>query len=185
MMTSGTTEDLLRPGPYFTVPSTDYLFSQASSGKDLTRFLPPRTAADKLMECYWDAVHPVSRVVHRPSFTQRYETLWETIENGYPVPPSLAAIVYSILFSASVAMSQEQMSELCQTSKQDLKDNLQLGTECALGRAQLLRASKFETLQAFTAYLVCFCCSPVGMTDCSCIVSFQYVSTRYLELILF
>ncbi|KAJ5942552.1 hypothetical protein N7516_002720 [Penicillium verrucosum] len=153
MMTSGTTEDLLRPGPYFTVPSTDYLFSQASSGKDLTRFLPPRTAADKLMECYWDAVHPVSRVVHRPSFTQRYETLWETIENGYPVPPSLAAIVYSILFSASVAMSQEQISELCQTSKQDLKDNLQLGTERALGRAQLLRASKFETLQAFTAQL--------------------------------
>jgi hypothetical protein len=108
------------------------------------------------MECYWDAVHPVSRVVHRPSFIQRYETLWETIENGYQVPPSLAAIVYSILFSSSVAISEEQISELCDTSKQDLKDNLKLGTECALGRAQLLRASKFETLQAFTAYLVCF-----------------------------
>lgn len=106
------------------------------------------------MECYWDAVHPVSRVVHRPSFVQRYETLWETIENGCPVPPSLAAIVYSMLFSASVAMSEEQVSELFQISRQYLKDSLQLGTELALSRANLLRTSKIETLQAFVAYLV-------------------------------
>lgn len=150
----GITEDFLRPGPYFTVPSLDLLFTQASSGDSLTRYLPPRSSADKLMECYWGAVHPVSRVVHRPSFVQRYETLWETIENGYPVPPSLAAIVYSMLFSASVAMSEEQVSELFQISRQYLKDSLQLGTELALSRANLLRTSKIETLQAFVAYLV-------------------------------
>ncbi|CAG7934996.1 unnamed protein product [Penicillium nalgiovense] len=160
--TSGMTKDLWRPGPYLMVPSTDFLFSQASSGKDLTRFLPPRSAADKLMECYWDAVHPVSRVVHRPSFIQRYETLWEIIENGHQMPPSLAAIVYSILFSASVVMPEEQILELCQTSKQDLKDNLQLGTEHALGRAQLLRARKFEAIQAFTAYLLPMCLNEIS-----------------------
>ncbi|CAG8888720.1 unnamed protein product [Penicillium egyptiacum] len=158
----GITEDFLRPGPYFMMPSINLLFTQASSGDALTRYLPPRSAADKLMECYWDAVHPVSRVVHRPSFVQRYETLWETIENGYPVPPSLAAIVYSILFSASVAMSEEQISELFQTSKQYLKDSLQLGTELALGRAQLLRASKIETLQAFVAYLLSMCLNEIS-----------------------
>ncbi|KAJ5417207.1 uncharacterized protein N7487_000757 [Penicillium crustosum] len=123
---------------------------------------PPRGAADKLMEYYWDAVHPVSRVVHRPSFVQRYETLWETIENGYPIPPSLAAIVYSMLFSASVAMSEEQVSELFQTSKQYLKDSLQLGAELALGRANLLRASKTETLQALVAYLLSMCVSGIS-----------------------
>ncbi|KUM60175.1 hypothetical protein ACN42_g6960 [Penicillium freii] len=158
----GITEDFLQPGPYFTVPSINLLFTQASSGDALTRYLPPRSAADKLMECYWDAVHPVSRVVHRPSFVQRYETLWETIENGYPVPPSLAAIVYSMLFSASVAMSEEQISELFQTSKQYLKDSLQLGTELALGRANLLRASKIETLQAFVAYLLPICLNGIS-----------------------
>ncbi|KAJ5603047.1 hypothetical protein N7537_006003 [Penicillium hordei] len=158
----GITEDLLRPGPYFMVPSIDLLFTQASSGYALTQYLPPRSAADKLMECYWDAVHPVSRVVHRPSFVQRYETLWETIENGYPVPPSLAAIVYSMLFSASVALSEEQISELFQTSKQYLKDGLQLGTELALGRAHLLRASKIETLQAFVAYLLSMCLNEIS-----------------------
>lgn len=156
------TEDFLRPGPYFMVPSINLLFTQASSGYALTEYLPPRSTADKLMECYWDAVHPVSRVVHRPSFVQRYETLWETIENGYPVPPSLAAIVYSVLFSASVAMSEEQISELFQTSKQYMKDGLQLGTELALGRAQLLRASKIETLQAFVAYLLSMCLNEIS-----------------------
>ncbi|OKL57359.1 hypothetical protein UA08_07452 [Talaromyces atroroseus] len=160
-------EDYLRPGPYFMVPSINLLFTQASSGDDLTRYLPPRSASDSLMECYWAAVHPVSRVVHRPSFVQRYETLWETIENGHRVAPSLAAIVYSILFSASVAMSEEQVSKLFQTSKQCLKDSLQLGTELALGQAQLLRASKLETLQAFVAYLLPMCLNEISRAHSS------------------
>jgi hypothetical protein len=155
-MTPGTTDELLRPGPYFTAPSINLLFSQVSTREALTRYLPPRNIADKLLDWYWDAVHPVARIVHRPSFAQRYETLWETVENGYQLAPSLAAIVYSVLFSASVAMSVTQVSELCQTSRQNLKDSLQLGTELALGRAQLFRTSKTETLQAFVAYLVRF-----------------------------
>jgi hypothetical protein len=187
-MTPDQTEELLQPGPYFTAPSVNLLFSEVSSRDDLTRYLPPRGIADDLLNWYWDAIHPVARIVHRPSFSQRYEIIWEMIDTGYQLPPSLAAMVYSILFSASVAMSEERVFELCQTSRQDLKNSLQRGTELALSRAQLLRARKIETLQAFVAYLVSHSL-PLSFalkstTNSVGLTSFQFVSMTYLELTL-
>jgi hypothetical protein len=96
----------------------------------------------------------VARIVHRPSFAQRYETLWELVENGHHVNTSLVAIVMSVLFSAVVAMSEAQVWEISHTSREEMKDSLQLGTEAALGKANLVRSTKIETLQAFVTYLV-------------------------------
>lgn len=123
--------------------------------ESLTQYIPPRNMADKLLEHYWEAVHPVARILHRPSFAQRYETLWEFVEDGHQVPPSLAAIVCSVLFSAVISMSESQVLEVCQTFRQELKDLLKMGAEIALSRAQLLKSTRIETLQAFVAYLVC------------------------------
>jgi len=39
-------------------------------------------------------------------------------------------------------------------SKSSLTDNFKLGTETALGRANFLKTTKIETLQAFVMYLV-------------------------------
>jgi hypothetical protein len=115
-----------------------------------------RSTADRLLERYWDSVHPVARILHRPSFAQRYETLWEAVEDGYQenLAPSLAAIVFSVLLSAVVSMSEAQVWDLCQQSREDLRNKLKHGTETSLSRAQLLHSSKVENLQAFVAYLV-------------------------------
>lgn len=72
---------------------------------------------------------------------------------------SLVAVVMSVLFSAVVAMSEEQVVEICQISREEMKHNLQLGTEAALGEANLVKSTKIETLQAFVAYLVRVCLS--------------------------
>jgi hypothetical protein len=72
--------------------------------------------------------------------------------HGHEVPPSLAAIVYAILSSAVVSMSNTDVQDSCYTSRQELKSHLQLGTKAALSKAQLLKSSKVETLQAFVAY---------------------------------
>jgi hypothetical protein len=119
------------------------------------KFIPPRNIADKLLQRYWDAVHPVARVLHRPSFAQRYETLWEAVENEHQVTPSLSALVYAVLFSAVVGMSEVEVLESCRVSREDLKSQLKFGVERSLANAQLLKSTKFETLQAFVAYLVC------------------------------
>lgn len=137
--------------------------------------LVSRNTADKLLERYWESVHPVARVIHRPSFAQRYETLWEAVEEGHKdkIVPSLSAIVLSVLLSAVVSMSDTQVWTLCQVSREELKNKLKLGTEAALGRAQLLSSSKIETLQAFVAYLVSF--YPSGV---QCSVSRRKLLTR-------
>ncbi|KAJ5372856.1 hypothetical protein N7517_004862 [Penicillium concentricum] len=154
-------KDLLGPGLSFTAPSPDFIFS-LSSIEPLLGYIPHRNVADKLLEQYWVAVHPIVRILHRPSFAQRYETLWEAIENGEPVAPSLVALVYSVLFSAVISMSEGQVQEVCRDSREQLRNSLKLGVEASLGRAQLLRSTKIETLQAFVAYLMPMCIDEIS-----------------------
>lgn len=144
-----------KPGPSFTALSLDFVFGQSPVQVSLLKFIPPRNIADRLLRRYWDAVHPVARVLHRPSFAQRYETLWEAIENEYQVAPSLSALVCSVLFSSMASMSEVEVLESCRISQVDLKNQLKVGVETSLAKAQLLKTTKFETLQAFVAYLVC------------------------------
>ncbi|OKO94458.1 hypothetical protein PENSUB_11725 [Penicillium subrubescens] len=151
-----------KPGPSFTAPSLDFVFDQSPAQDSLLKFIPPRNIADKLLQRYWDAVHPVARVLHRPSFAQRYETLWEAIENEYQVAPSLSALVCAVLFSAVVSMSEEEILESCRVSRVDLKNQLKSGVETSLAKAQLLKTTKFETLQAFVAYLLSMCVDEIS-----------------------
>ena len=40
--------------------------------------LPFRRNADNYLHCFWNFVHPLFPVLHKPSFTARYESLWES-----------------------------------------------------------------------------------------------------------
>ncbi|PWY89164.1 fungal-specific transcription factor domain protein [Aspergillus heteromorphus CBS 117.55] len=167
-LTPGTPESsdaFLKPGRYFTGPSANLVLGPSLSDKSLISFVPPRQIADKLLERYWVAVHPVGRILHRPTFAQRYETLWELVDNGYEVPPSLGAIVCAVLFSAVVSMDVDDGRQVLgeyDALRDELKAHLQLGTEVALGKAQLLKSTKTETLQAFVAYLLAMCLDEVS-----------------------
>jgi hypothetical protein len=55
-------------------------------------------------------------------------------------------------------MSEAETLETCRARREDLKNQLKLGVETSLAKAQLLKSTKFETLQAFVAYLVCARC---------------------------
>jgi hypothetical protein len=39
--------------------------------------LPLRRNADNYIHCFWNFVHPLFPVLHKPSFISRYESLWE------------------------------------------------------------------------------------------------------------
>lgn len=148
--TEGLSNSELSPG----IPSLKLIFEHVSRDEDLTQYIPSRQVADKLLEQYWSAVHPVARIVHRPSFAQRYETLWEAIENRHCLPPSLAAMMCSVLLFAVITMSDMQVLQICQIPRQRLTSDLKAGVESALSQAHLLKTTKIETLQAFVAYLV-------------------------------
>lgn len=67
---------------------------------------------------------------------------------------SLQAVVFAAIFSAVVSMPEEVIWRDFAVSKKDLLDNFQQGTETAMSRANLLRTTKIETIQAFVMYLV-------------------------------
>ena len=67
---------------------------------------------------------------------------------------SLQSVVFAAMFSGVVSMPEDIVLMEFGVSKKDLVDNFQMGTETALGRANITRTTKIETLQAFVMYLV-------------------------------
>lgn len=145
----------LAPGPTYIAPTSGFFFAVGNHGTSLIDFLPSRLAADRLLQQYWLAVHPIARMVHRPSFERRYETFWNEVQMGIEPVGSLQAIVFAAMFSGVVSMPDEVILRDFGVAKKALEENFQQGTETALTRANLLRTTKVETLQAFVMYMVC------------------------------
>lgn len=116
--------------------------------------LPSRLAADRLINHYFLAVHPIAQIVHRPSFQKEYEEFWGQISLGIEPPKSVQAIIFAAMFSGAVSMDEGIILRDFGISKQSLQDNFKVATESTLGRANFLRTTKIETLQAFVMYLV-------------------------------
>ncbi|KAL8723486.1 MAG: hypothetical protein Q9225_000219 [Loekoesia sp. 1 TL-2023] len=146
----------LAPGPTYIAPSSSFFFSSGQNSASLIDFLPSKLIADRLLNQYWLAVHPLCRTVHRPSFQRRYRAFWADVETGIEPPGSLQAVVFAALFSGVVSMSDNAVLMEFGTTKKDLVDNFQMGTETALGRANVIRTTKVETLQALVMYMICF-----------------------------
>ena len=148
-------QSFLAPGPTYIAPTSSFFFSSGKHGTSLIDFLPSKLAADRLLQQYWFAVHPISRSVHRPSFQRRYDTFWHEVQLGIEPVGSLQAVVFAAMFSGVVSMPEDVINSDFGVAKKDLVENFQQGTETALGRANILRTTKVESLQAFVMYLVC------------------------------
>ncbi|KAL8817302.1 MAG: hypothetical protein Q9223_003838 [Gallowayella weberi] len=147
-ITSPQYNKFLAPGSTYIAPSSSFFFSSGQNSASLIDYLPSRLIANRLLNQYWLAVHPICCIVHRPSFQRRYGTFWTDVEMGLEPTGSLQAVVFAALFSGVVSMSDNAVLMEFGTSKKDLVDNFQMGTETALGRANVMRTTKVETLQA-------------------------------------
>jgi hypothetical protein len=144
----------LKPGPGYIAPPSGFFFGQSGQAATLIDFLPSRLAADRLIKQYFTAVHPVTQIVHRPTFEKEYDAFWDEVSLGIEPPSSVQTIVFAAMFSGVVSMDEPTIIRDFGVSKSSLIDNFRLGTETALGRANFLRTTKIETLQAFVMYLV-------------------------------
>lgn len=144
----------MSPGPTYIAPSPSFFFPSGNASLSLIDYLPSRTVADRLLTRYWVSVHPVARVVHQPSFRRRYEAFWDEIGRAVEPPNALQAVVFAAMFSGAVSMPEEAILMEFGVPKLDLVNNFKVGTEMALGRANITRSTKVETLQAFVMYMV-------------------------------
>ena len=164
--------EFLRPGASYIPPTSGFFFGQTVQSPSLLDFLPNREQGHSLIRRYFDAVHPIARCVHRPSFETQYASFWEDITHYYEPRPSIQAVVFAAWFSAAVSLDEMRVNSEFGLAKTHLVENLKVGTEVALSKANFLRSTKVETMQAFVMYMVSSM-MPVGepqagrqQTDC-------------------
>lgn len=64
--------------------------------------------------------------------------------------------MFAAMFSAAVSLSESQVLQQYAMTKQSLVEMFQTNTEVSLSRANFLRTTKLDTMQAFVMYLVSF-----------------------------
>lgn len=99
-------------------------------------------------------MHPVARCVHRPSLEAQYEAFWDEATAGYEPRASVQAVIFAAWFSAAVAFDEEVVTREFGFTKANLVENMKIGTEVALSKANFLRTTRVDTLQAFVMYMV-------------------------------
>jgi len=175
----------LAPGPTYIAPSSSFFLASGGAPASLIDFLPSRMVADRLLAQYWQAVHPIARAVHRPSFQRRYDAFWNDVTSGIEPPNSLQAVVFAAMFSGVVSMPDDTIVMQFGVAKKGLVDNFQMGTETALGRANFIRTAKLETLQAFIMYMVgnsTYLLNSVHLlADCSILLLLAFFSQSYVD----
>jgi hypothetical protein len=142
------------PGPDYIAPASSFFFPGTNMNTNLMDYLPSKNAADQLVAQYFAAVHHMCRIVHRQTFEAQYTLFWAQIATGNEPSRATQAIMFAIMFSAAVSMDETQITRQFGTSKAALIDSLRSGTEMALAKANFLRTTRVDVMQAFTAYLI-------------------------------
>ena len=147
-------QESLKPGPTYTAPSSTFFLGIDPNHSSLIDFLPSKTMADRLKRQYFEAVEPICRCVHRPTFERQYRCFWTDVASGVEPAPSIQAVVLAALFSGVISLDDNMTILEFGAGKLSLVENFRLATETALAKANFLRSTKLETLQAFVLYLV-------------------------------
>ncbi|AEO70405.1 uncharacterized protein THITE_19726, partial [Thermothielavioides terrestris NRRL 8126] len=145
--------DFLKPGESYLPPTSGLFFGQSSQSPEFLSFLPAEAFGHKLTQRYFEAVHPIARCVHWPSFKGLYDSFWDDVNHGIEPRPSVQAVVFAAWFSAAVG-ADDAFCRDQECNKSQLVLHMKIGTETALSKAKFLSTTRFETLQAFIMYLV-------------------------------
>jgi hypothetical protein len=114
----------LKPGPAYIMPSSGFFFGgTGSQNASLIDFLPSRLAADRLIKQFFDCIHPICQIVHRPTFEREYHSFWDEVSLGVEPPNSVQTIVFAVMFSAVVSMDESTIIRDFGVSKASMIDN--------------------------------------------------------------
>lgn len=150
-------DTFLDPGSSFIPPGSGFVLGDTGVRRSIVDFLPTKSSCDLLMRKYHNNVHPICRVVHWPTYQFQYENFWNSILSGIEPPPSLQAIVFSVCFAAVASMTNSEIDTVFHQAHRNVLVNFQTATETALAKANFLRTTRFDTLQALIIYLIPMC----------------------------
>jgi hypothetical protein len=146
--------DWMAPSRDYVPPSSSFFFVPGVEKTSLMTYLPSISTVNRLIEHYWEAVHVIAKIVHRPSFERHLQRFWDDLHAGVEPRFSFQAVLFAALLTSIVSMSENKALAELGVDKRRLVDNFRQGTEAALAKANFLRTTKLETMQAFVMYLV-------------------------------
>ncbi|KAI9781173.1 MAG: hypothetical protein M1839_006281 [Geoglossum umbratile] len=154
--------ELLLPNSTYIAPgdsknAPNYFFGGFDHSTSIMAYMTPRKTADRLKLQYFNCVHPLACIVHKPTFEAQYERFWDSIIMGIEPPYSLQALYFAVMFSATVSMSDEAILGEYGRTKESVVNDFRMNTEASLAKANFIRTTKLETLQAFVMYLIPLC----------------------------
>ena len=146
--------DFLRPSDSYIAPSSGFFFGHILQTPPISELIPSSNIRFKLMQRFFEAVHPVAPCVHRGSFQALYQSFEDDISKYIEPRPSVQAVVFAAWFSAAISLPADDVPGSYGFTKNDLVTKMKLGAESALSKAHFIRTTKVETLQALVMYLV-------------------------------
>ncbi|KAK3671464.1 hypothetical protein LTR78_008742 [Recurvomyces mirabilis] len=142
------------PGPDYIAPASSFFFPGTNMNTSMLDYLPSQTASDQLIARYFAAVHPVCRAVHRQTFEAQYSLFWGQVNSRSEPARAIQAVMFAAMFSAAVSLDDVQAARTFGTSRAALIDSFRSATEMALAKANFLRTTRVDVMQAFVMYLI-------------------------------
>ncbi len=133
---------------------SNHSFQESAKVNRDVRYLPDRNTSDLLLTQYWKFVHPVARVLHRPSFNWQWMAFWGNYELGKKIDKFSLALISTTLFAASVSIPDQFIQRELKQEKSKLIRQMQAAAENALARSNWISITQIEALQAVVVYLV-------------------------------
>lgn len=146
--------DFLRPSSDYITPSSSALFGHLTAVPVVQKLLPSSWICDFLKNTYFTNVHPIASCLHQPTFEQQFREFLIHVDRGRQPRRPRQALVFSMLFSGVVAADADEIAVQLNVRKVDLVALVKYGVEASLGKANLLRTTSVEAMQAFVIYLV-------------------------------
>lgn len=136
-------------------PERPVLLRCISSKPEFLEKLPPRQVCDILLHQYLRGYHPIVPLIHVPSFKQKYETFWISInsqDDGHSASLSFVALLIAVCYAGAMASPGQIQTSYGKTlSPAEVSAHLlDVGLE-SLEHALFPRVPTLETL---TAYLL-------------------------------
>lgn len=110
----------------------EYVDSTAISAQDPSRWsshaeynvndlvLPPRQTADSQLNCYRELFHPISPILHWPTFHAKYSQLWEPHRNHSTSSHRDHDILFHATMNIVLALGSQRNEDLAMTEREDL-----------------------------------------------------------------
>lgn len=135
--------------------SPNLIFGSPSSSVAIDGFYPSDEHRDLLFSIYFSNVHPVCRILHKPTFSAHLRGSKDLVNEDDTLKfPSMEAVAFAMHFVTVVSMTPDECWTSFQEDRNVLLPKYQQATEVALLKADFLNTVEIVTLQALILYIV-------------------------------